>query len=166
VVEAYSVLSVRESRVSYDLTRKKNPDSYKPVSETQYNMENRRELRNKAGVTAKAAPLRGSYAEERLEQLKKERAKYNVNYLGYYQGGNPQKDRGAVRSKSLGNPGEFHQPQMHNFLNYAHQDTAFVTPEDALQFKHYMTSDIVDFQQTKPVHPTYYDRNMDYMKDR
>jgi DnaJ-class molecular chaperone len=89
VVEAYSVLSVRESRVSYDLTRKKNPDSYKVVTETQYNMENRRELRNKAGVTAKAAPLRGSYAEERLAQLKKERAKYNVNYLGYYQGGNP-----------------------------------------------------------------------------
>ena len=34
VAEAYSVLSVRESRVSYDLTRKKNPDSYKPISET------------------------------------------------------------------------------------------------------------------------------------
>jgi hypothetical protein len=71
-----------------------------------------------------------------------------------------------VRSKSLGNPGEFHQPMVHNFINYDHQDTAFVTPEDAVQFKHYMTSDIVDFQQTKPTHPTYYDRNMDYMKDR
>ena len=33
VAEAYQVLSVRESRVSYDLTRKKNPDSYKPITE-------------------------------------------------------------------------------------------------------------------------------------
>ena len=33
VVEAYQVLSVRESRVAYDLARKKNPDMYKPVSD-------------------------------------------------------------------------------------------------------------------------------------
>jgi DnaJ-class molecular chaperone len=29
VAEAYAVLSVRESRVTYDLARKKNPDLYK-----------------------------------------------------------------------------------------------------------------------------------------
>lgn len=28
VMEAYSVLSVRESRVNYDLLRRKNPDLY------------------------------------------------------------------------------------------------------------------------------------------
>jgi DnaJ-class molecular chaperone len=33
VAEAYAVLSVRESRVNYDLTRKKNPDLYKQMSE-------------------------------------------------------------------------------------------------------------------------------------
>lgn len=71
-------------------------------------MENRRELRDKAGLTQKATPLRGSYAEERLSQLKKEREKYNVNHLGYYNGGVPQKDRGAIRGKSLGNPGGIH----------------------------------------------------------
>ena len=33
VVEAYQVLSVRESRANYDLSRKKNPDLYKAVSD-------------------------------------------------------------------------------------------------------------------------------------
>ena len=33
VAEAYSVLSVRESRIIYDLNRKKNPEHYKPISE-------------------------------------------------------------------------------------------------------------------------------------
>lgn len=33
VVEAYQVLSVRDSRTSYDLARKKNPDIYKGVSD-------------------------------------------------------------------------------------------------------------------------------------
>lgn len=66
VAEAYAVLSVRESRVNYDLTRKKNPDSYKPVSDRQFEMDNRRDLRDKAGLTAKDRPVRGSYAEERL----------------------------------------------------------------------------------------------------
>jgi len=53
VVEAYSVLSVRESRVTYDLTRKKNPQIFKPVSEQQFDLESRRELRNKAGLADK-----------------------------------------------------------------------------------------------------------------
>jgi hypothetical protein len=114
------VLSVRESRVNYDLTRKKNPDSYKPVSQKQFDMEHRKEMRNKMGVTSKDKPMRGTYAEERLAQLKKEREKYNVNYLGYYQGGIPKKDNGAVRGKAMGNPGELHQPKVHNYLNYNH----------------------------------------------
>ncbi len=66
VTEAYQVLSVRESRVNYDLSRKKNPDLYKPISATQYDMEFRRDLRDKSGVTPKEAPARGSYAETRL----------------------------------------------------------------------------------------------------
>jgi len=40
--------------------------------------------------------------------LKKERAKYDVNFLGYYEGGNPRKDSGAIRGKAMGNPGEYH----------------------------------------------------------
>jgi DnaJ-class molecular chaperone len=33
VMEAFGVLSVRESRVNYDLLKRKNPDAYKEVSE-------------------------------------------------------------------------------------------------------------------------------------
>jgi DnaJ-class molecular chaperone len=33
VVEAYSILSSRENRASYDLSIKKNPDSYTPQSD-------------------------------------------------------------------------------------------------------------------------------------
>jgi DnaJ-class molecular chaperone len=32
VVEAYQVLSVRESRVTYDIQRRKNPDRYRAIS--------------------------------------------------------------------------------------------------------------------------------------
>lgn len=67
------MLSVRESRVNYDLSRRKNPDLYKPVSEHEYNLENRRDLRDKSGMVKRDQPARGSYAEERLNQLKKDR---------------------------------------------------------------------------------------------
>jgi curved DNA-binding protein CbpA len=145
VVEAYQVLSVRETRANYDLSRKKNPEQYFAMSEFQFDMEQRRDKRDKSGMIAKEKPVRGSYAEDRLNQLKKDRAQYNVNDLGYYKGGLPQKDRGPIRGKAIGNVGEFHSPQIHNYLNYNHQDTSFLTAEDALKFKHWMGTDIVDF---------------------
>jgi hypothetical protein len=33
VMEAFGVLSVRESRVNYDLLRRKNPDNFRVISE-------------------------------------------------------------------------------------------------------------------------------------
>lgn len=36
VMEAYGVLSVRESKVNYDLMRRKNPDAYREVSESEF----------------------------------------------------------------------------------------------------------------------------------
>jgi hypothetical protein len=77
-------------------------------------------LRNETGNISKKAPAPGSYAEERLAELKKERAKYNVNHLGFYQGGLPQQGRGPIRGSALGPAGEFHSPQVHNFLNNYH----------------------------------------------
>lgn len=38
--------------------------------------------------------------------------------------------------------------------------------EDAVKFKAYMNSDKVDFQRSMPVHPMYYDRDFNFMKDR
>ena len=34
-------------------------------------------------------PTRGSYAEYRMMELKRERDRYNVNHRGYYKGGVP-----------------------------------------------------------------------------
>ena len=166
VVEAYQVLSVTESRANYDLSRKKNPDLYKAMSEFQFDMEKRRDKRDKSGMVPKDKPVRGSYAEDRLNQLKKDREQYNVNNLGYYSGGIPKKDYGPVRGKSIGNPGEFHSPQIHNYLNYNHQDTAFLTPEDAIKFKHWMGTDMVDHQRSRPYYPMHYDHDFSFMRDR
>jgi hypothetical protein len=38
-MEAFGVLSVRESRVNYDILRRKNPDAFKEISEEQFAME-------------------------------------------------------------------------------------------------------------------------------
>ena len=48
-MEAYGVLSVRESRATFDLLRKKNPDNYRSVSETEFNKSNRPDLRGEDG---------------------------------------------------------------------------------------------------------------------
>jgi hypothetical protein len=48
------------------LTRKKNPDAYKPLNAKEEELVNRRDLRDRAGLTPKDKPTRGSYAEDRL----------------------------------------------------------------------------------------------------
>ena len=140
-MEAFSVLSVRESRVNFDLLKKKNPSRYEETSEEQFAKEHRVDLRDEAGNIPQKVKSPGSYAAERMAELKQQRALYNVNDLGYYRGGLPGKDRGTVRGSALGAPGEFHQPRVHNFLNNYHQDSSMVTSEDTVKFKAYMTSD-------------------------
>lgn len=63
VQEAYGVLATRESRASYDLARKKNPDDYRPASELDWNRANRIDLRGNDGHIPADAPKPGSYAE-------------------------------------------------------------------------------------------------------
>jgi DnaJ-class molecular chaperone len=63
VQEAYGVLATRESRASYDLARKKNPDDYRPASELDWNRANRVDLRGTDGHIPVDAPKPGSYAE-------------------------------------------------------------------------------------------------------
>ena len=127
VVEAYQVLSVRESRATFDLDRKKNPEKYTPMSDEQFDMNYRRDLRNKDGHISRTAPARGSYAEQRMAELKKERAKYNVNDFGYYNGGVPRENRGTLRGKAIGEVGSFHSPNIHNFIHFNHPDSGRVT---------------------------------------
>lgn len=168
VMEAYGVLSVSESRANYDLSRKKNPDAYADVSEAEWEKTSRPDLRDAKGNIPAAAPSPSaeSYAAERLAELKMQRKKYNVNDLGFYRGGLPKKNRGPMRGTALGNPGEYHQPTTHNFLDNYCQDSKVVTPEDAVKFKHWMNSDKTDFNRTKPFYPAHYDKDFQFMKDR
>jgi len=73
-------------------------------------MYHNRESRDVMGNSPKKGPKRGSYAEERLAELKRERQMYGVNDLGYYNGGVPRKNRGKIRGKAMSEPGEFHSP--------------------------------------------------------
>ena len=55
---------------------------------------------------------------------------------------------------------------MHNFLNFYHPDAKIVNSEDAVKFKAFMLNDKADFVMSRPSQPVYYDRNMEFMKDR
>jgi hypothetical protein len=145
--------------------RRKNPDLFNDVSEAEFDQTHAFSKRDASGNVTRA-PKAGSYAEERLAELKAERRKYNANDLGYYMGGLPQKGRGAIRGTALGFTGEFHQPSVHNFLEKYHQDAKLVTSEDAVKFKHYMNSDKSDFNRSKPFYPMYYDKGFQYMQER
>lgn len=120
IMEAFGVLSVKESRVNYDLQLKKNPENYKAVSEADFIKERRADLRDAAGNTPVMANDPTSYAAERIAELKSQRQKYNVNDLGYYKGGLPRRDGGNIRGTALGSPGSFHLPTVHNHLDNYH----------------------------------------------
>ena len=51
IMEAFSVLSVKESRVNYDLQLRRNQENYKAVSEADFIKERRADLRDAAGNT-------------------------------------------------------------------------------------------------------------------
>lgn len=51
-------------------------------------------------------------------------------------------------------------------MNYKHQDTHFLSSEDSIKFKHWMNSDIVDYQRSMPYYPMYYDRTFEFMRER
>jgi len=120
VNEAYGVLSMGESRASYDILRTKNPHLFDEVSEAVWNKSNRPDLRDKMGNTPTAADAAESYAAERKAELARQRKYYNVNHLGFYRGGVPRKGKGVIRGRALGNIGYFHQPEVHNYLQNYH----------------------------------------------
>ena len=86
--------------------------------------------------------------------------------FGNYRGGVPSEGNAARRGTALGIPGTFHDPLIHNHLEYDHQDTHRVTQEEALKFKNWMTQDKIDFERSVPYYPMYYDREHKYMKER
>ena len=107
-MEAYAVLSVMQSRANYDLLRQRDPDQFKEVSQHEFDKNYNVGARDESGNVPVAAPAKGSYAETRLAELKEQRKQYNVNDIGFYRGGVPEKGRGAIRGAAIGAPGEFH----------------------------------------------------------
>jgi len=165
VMEAYGVLSVSQSRASYDLLRRKNPDAFREMAQEEFDRTFDVSKRDKAGqVRSEAAP--GSYAETRMKELAEQRKQYNVNHIGYYRGGLPQKGRGDRRGTALGSPGIFHDPKIHNRLNFHHPDSKIINSEDAVKFKAWMTSDKFEFNLSRPSYPMYYDKDFSFSKDR
>ena len=148
IAEAYAVLSIPENKMVYDLSYEKNEEAiYSSVkSET---MEKHRKKRDVTGHVPKPKPVRGSYAEYRLNYLEKEREKYNVNHLGYYNGGLPRKGLGSIRGNAANLPGSQHFPDLHNDYERFERDSAEVTPSEALTFK---TKQNIDKEpKTRPV---------------
>ena len=73
VMESFSVLSVRESRVNYDLLKRKQPQDFVVQSEQNFNKDRRPDLRDAAGNTPFTAPSVESYAAERMAELAEQR---------------------------------------------------------------------------------------------
>jgi hypothetical protein len=113
IAEAYAVLSNKTLRLDYDLRMRYNPDIIYN-SEKMKNMEENQPQRDQTGNVVKPGPLKGSYAEYRLEKLKEWRQKFNVDDFGAYKGGVPRKNNGGKRGNAWGVPGDFHNPWYHN----------------------------------------------------
>jgi len=68
-------------------------------------MAERRDSRDSSGHIPAPKPKWGSYAEFRLKELETERKLFNVNHLGYYGGGVPNKGLMKIRGTSWNAPG-------------------------------------------------------------
>lgn len=91
-----------------------------------------------------------------------------MNHLGYYNGGLPQKGLGNAkrRGKALESPGKYHSPAVHNYYENQHLDSHVVDIEEAESFRNWMQSDKFQFNLSRPYYKTYFDKDMEYMKDR
>jgi curved DNA-binding protein CbpA len=157
IAEAYAVLSIPENKMSYDLTYNKNQEAvFSSVkSET---MEKNRKMRDRSGHVPGPEPMRGSYAEFRMKALEKEREKYNVNHLGYYNGGLPVKGSEKIRKGALGPIGAAHSKDLHNYYERFDRDSHEVSPTEAADFKVFKHNDRDEITREKP----YYKLEADY----
>ena len=62
VVEAYQVLSVKESRAAFDISIKKNPQNYRQSSAAAFEAMMSTEGRDRSGVSPRGV-AKGGYAE-------------------------------------------------------------------------------------------------------
>jgi len=148
VAEAYAVLSIEESKLAYDKMGVKHAENIYRAQRTEY--VRKATTRDKSGNTEKEPHPSGSYAEEKQKWLAEERKKFNVDHIGRYKGGVPQKGAGNIRGKALWSPQEFHDPGEHNHYGNPEPDEQVITPDTALEFKHYMADDKYDLKKRWP----------------
>lgn len=89
---------------------------------------------------------------------------FNVNHLGYYNGGVPKKGNGSTRGEAWAGPGVYHIPNAHNDMLNQHQDTATVTSEDVFKFNAWMHEDRKDYSKTRPYYTLQFDPDEKYRK--
>jgi len=166
IAEAYAVLSIAENKSSYDNSLLKNENAHFSNIKSQTMADNRRN-RDRSGRVPGPTPMKGSYAEWRLNQLEQERQKFNVNHLGYYNGGLPNKDSGNVRGNAFDSPGMPHNAETHNRHERMERDAFEVTRADADAFKNFQKEVEDDGRdRAKPYYPIDSDPEMRYFKNR
>lgn len=166
IAEAYSVLSVQETKTNYDLNHTEQASSIfsKVKSET---MEANRKNRDRSGQVPGPIPMKGSYAETRIKDLERERKRFNVNHLGYYNGGLPQKSRGAIRQGTMGAPGTSHLALNHNEKLRMEREAFEVDSKRAEFFKNYQTQESAKgVNRQKPYYTLTEDPNWTYLRNR
>lgn len=165
IAEAYAVLSIPESKMSYDSTFTERPGAVyaKSKSET---METNRHNRERSGHAPTPKPVRGGYAEYRLKQLEKERKRFNVNHLGYYNGGLPYKRGGNVRGSAVESPGSPHDVTEHNLFVRNDRESHHIDKNEATHFKNNSVMGAEFVNRTRPYYPLETDPEWKYVKAR
>jgi len=118
VAEAYAVLSNTLSRNRYDTTYSPDPSAVYNSTKMKNMSESAKERDNSGNYTSTEKYQPGSYADFKMENLKKYQKEFNLDHLGNYKGGVPKYNKGSVRGNSIGQPGAPHETYLHN-ENYA-----------------------------------------------
>lgn len=167
IAEAYAVLSVPENKMSYDINYTKNEEAVFSSQKSSV-MNNYREERDRSGLHFRSTPKRGSYADHRRRQIERERKKYNVNHLGYYNGGLPRKDsNSAIRGNAVREPGVFHMVDEHNAFERGDQrESHLVHAIDAEQAARGFKLEADTRKRARPYYTLEFDSSWRYVRDR
>jgi curved DNA-binding protein CbpA len=150
IAEAYAVLSNKTFRLDYDTRMRHFPDMVYNAEKLKKMKENENE-RDKTGNVTKQAPMKGSYAEYRLEKLKQIRKEFNVDQYGSYKGGVPRQDNGPMRGNSYGIPGMHHDPWFHNEkIHDTPHVRDHVSTKEAVDHKLFMNPSRQGYQRFRP----------------
>jgi len=136
-------------RLDYD-TRLRNSPEMVYNKEKMKNMEENLPKRDQSGNVKKPSPMKGSYAEYRLEKLREIRKKFNVDDHGFYKGGVPRQGTGSVRGSSMGPAGAFHDPYYHNETHDMPHSGPHVSLREGDNHRDYMQAYKSNYERFQP----------------